>query len=112
MQGTVFFGVRRAYLAEILPGTVTPSQYGFSDDDPRVVVAEDTRIFLDVYKRQYHYIVLSLSASESAAWPDAVYSGAAERPDVYKRQGLSNPSPRRLILETVVVNTLQVSLLK
>ena len=46
MQGTVLFGVRRAYLAEILPGTVTPSQYGFSDDDPRVVVAEDTRIFL------------------------------------------------------------------
>ena len=39
MQGTVLFGVRRAYLAEILPGTVAPAQYGFSDDDPRVVVA-------------------------------------------------------------------------
>ena len=46
MQGTVLFGVRRAYLAEILPGTVAPAQYGFSDDDPRVVVAEDTRILL------------------------------------------------------------------
>ena len=33
-----------------------------------------------IYLLAYITIVLSLSASESAAWPDAVYSGAAERP--------------------------------
>gem|GEM_PF-5287956 len=33
------------------------------------------RIYLLAY-----ITILSLSASESAAWPDAVYSGAAERP--------------------------------
>lgn len=31
-------------------------------------------------KRIYLLAYITLSASESAAWPDAVYSGAAERP--------------------------------